>query len=193
MCADAVRGGDAGMTSLGDGSRVSKDSDRVAAYGAVDELDSFAGLARATIAETIPSSEKVELVISALDVVQHSCWILAARLACPASGRDALVDSLLADVESLASRLAAAAGPVNRFVSPGASRAEASLHVARTVCRRAERQVVALLGPIEPDGSHWEVMLLNRLSGILFNAAMLVLECQGIEPSLRGGPVSKRH
>lgn len=180
------------MTSLGDGSRVSKDSDRVAAYGAVDELDSFAGLARATIAETVPWSDRVGLVVSALEAVQRSCWILAARLADPASGRDPVVDSLLADVEALASRLAAAVGPISQFVSPGASRAESSLHVARTVCRRAERQVVALCGGPEQDGSRWEVVLLNRLSRILFDAARLVLDCQGIAPSLRGDPDSKR-
>lgn len=181
----SAQNGDAGFTSLGDGTRVSKDSARVAAYGAVDELDAFAGLARVEAVQSVPPSTDRDLVITAIEAVQSACWVLAACLADPTRcpGDDAV--QAVARIESLAMEAGEAAGPLKRFVIPGVSRAEAELHVARTVCRRAERLVVGLYAGAG-EGSRWEIVLLNRMSALLFDAARLVLKCQGLAPDLRG-------
>ncbi len=183
MRGDSERGGDRGMTSLGDGSRVRKDSARVDAYGGVDELDAVTGLALAETMESVPAGPDRDLVADALAAVQHSCWVLGASLADPATDRKTELSDALCRVEGVATAICGKIAPARQFVAPGASVVEARIHVARTVCRRAERNVVAL-GADAADSI--EIRLLNRISGLLFDAARLVLVCQGLEPLVHG-------
>ena len=154
-----TRGGDAGETSLGDGSRVSKRDPRIAAYGAVDELNAAVGV---VLAGDVPDG-----IRAVLERVQNELFDLGADLSVPAHVEDrlrieqALVDRLEADCD----RFNADLPELRSFVLPGGSPAAAALHVARTVCRRAERAMVDL------GDSAFEVELLhyiNRLSDLLF-------------------------
>lgn len=182
----ARKTGDSGLTSLGDGTRVSKGSDRVSAYGSIDELDCFAGLARVEVLESVPAGPDRDLIVKSLEVVQNACWLIAASLAAPGSAcREAV--GIQAEMERLTFDVKSAAGPVSGFVIPGSSRAEALLHVARAVCRRAERVVVGLLGTQDDGVSvRWESVVLNRMSSLLFAASRLALKAQGIPVSHRG-------
>jgi cob(I)alamin adenosyltransferase len=155
--------GDSGETSLFDNSRVSKADARVDAYGEIDELNACLGAARA-------AGLDAELA-SAIDAIQRELFAVGARLADPASRiaarvtKAAVDDSDIARLEQLIDRLEAELTPLRRFILPGGSPAGAWLHLARTVCRRAERRVVALgseaIDPIL-------VVYLNRLSDLLF-------------------------
>jgi len=180
------RSGDAGLTSLADGTRVSKDSARVEAYGAVDELDSLLGLARVEILDSVPPSADRDLIIGALETMQDAAWQIGASLAMPGSAADGDFEAALSEIERINGSIELAAGPISCFVIPGASRAEAVLHVARTVCRRTERQVVSFscAGGVDSPGP--ETAVLNRMSSVLFAAARLVLKCQGISGRFRG-------
>src|SRR5215213_6644303 len=129
-----TRTGDAGETGLGDGSRVAKDSLRVCALGEVDELNCVIGL---LLAEEVPAAMREALV-----QVQHDLFDVGGELSIPghvllASAR---VDALEETLESWNAELQ----PLKEFILPGGSRAAAAAHLARTVCRRAERSVVAL-------------------------------------------------
>lgn len=162
-----TRTGDDGSTGLGDGTRVGKDSLRVHAYGTVDELNSALGV---VLAQPLP-----EPVHECLIEVQHALFDLGGELCIPTS---ALVQA--ADVTHLERRLDAFnAGlpPLKDFILPGGGMAAASCHVARTVCRRAEREVVALS---RQDGVRPEaVAYLNRLSDLLFVLARVLARESG--------------
>ncbi len=157
-----TRTGDAGQTSLFDNTRVSKADARVGAYGEVDELNAWLGLVRAHLADAELDDELTHL--------QRDLFALGARLADPRhkiAARVAKADISDADVtrlEQLIDRLEAELPPLRRFILAGGSPAGAALHVARTVCRRAERLIVALEPPVDP------VLLryVNRLSDLLF-------------------------
>ena len=158
-----TRTGDAGDTSLLGGERVSKAAARVAAYGDVDEVNAWLGLVRSMVADR----ELTEI----LDQLQRSLFAVGARLADPAHRVAVRVDKAAigsADIERLEAwidRLDAELPPLRRFILAGGSQAGAALHVARTVCRRAERSVVALgRDAVEPE----IFMFLNRLSDLLF-------------------------
>jgi cob(I)alamin adenosyltransferase len=154
--------GDDGTTGLFGGGRVKKASTRVEAYGTVDELNATIGLARATRLE--PDSEAV------LAAVQVDLFTLGAELAC-VPGKEAKLNVPLLSTED-ASRLEKAIDhaesfvpPLKFFVLPGGSAQAATLHLARTVCRRAERAVLA----IDDATARSEVVVyLNRLSDLLF-------------------------
>ena len=154
--------GDDGTTGLFGGGRVAKASARVEAYGTVDELNATVGLARATKLD--PDSEAI------LARVQVDLFTLGAELACVPGKEDKLNMSLLsdADAERLEKAIDAAethVQPLKYFVLPGGSAQAAALHVARTVCRRAERAMLALDdAPPRAD----LVVYLNRLSDLLF-------------------------
>ena len=151
-----TRTGDAGETGLGDGSRVAKDSARIAALGDIDELNSAIGV---LLAEEVPMELR-----AVLEQVQHDLFDLGGELSIP--GHTLLAD---AQVQALEQRLEEWNGelaPLKEFILPGGSRAAAAAHLARTVCRRAERTVVAL-GRHEPVGGHAR-RYLNRLSDLLF-------------------------
>ena len=154
-----TRTGDAGTTGLGDGSRVAKDSPRIAAIGAVDELNSTIGV---LLAEALP-----EPVASCLTAVQHDLFDLGGELSIPgySAMTEAHVARLEADVEAFNADLA----PLKEFILPGGTRPAALAHVARTVCRRAERTLVSAAAT-EAIGTHARVYL-NRLSDLLFVVA----------------------
>jgi cob(I)alamin adenosyltransferase len=155
-----TRTGDEGETSLGDGSRVSKLDPRIAAFGTVDELNSLIGAALVAIGEA-----KLRDV---LERVQNELFDLGADLSVPLEVEGRLrveqpaVDRLEADCDRLNADLPA----LKSFVLPGGGEAAARLHVARTVCRRAEREVLLASGPL--DLNPLVVVYLNRLSDLLF-------------------------
>jgi cob(I)alamin adenosyltransferase len=155
--------GDEGQTSLFDKTRVSKADARVDAYGEVDELNACLGAARAA---------GLDLDLSgALEAIQKELFAVGARLADPSSriaGRvtkAAITDGDILRLEQTIDRLEGELPPLRRFILPGGSPQGAWLHLARTVCRRAERRVVGL-GPEAVDPL--VVIYLNRLSDLLF-------------------------
>jgi cob(I)alamin adenosyltransferase len=151
-----TRTGDAGTTGLGDGTRTDKDSQRIEVIGEVDELNSVLGL---LLAETLPGT-----VRAALTDVQHDLFDLGGELCIP--GRVAVSDEQSARLENLLDGFNADLSPLKEFILPGGSRAAALAHLARTVCRRAERRVVAL-GRREAVSDAVR-RYLNRLSDLLF-------------------------
>jgi cob(I)alamin adenosyltransferase len=155
-----TRGGDAGETSLGDGSRVSKLDPRIAAYGAVDELNAAVGV--------VLAGDAPDVIRAVLERVQNELFDLGADLSVPAHVEDrlrieqALIDRLEADCD----RFNADLPELRSFVLPGGARAAAALHVARTICRRAEREAIAASEAVEIRPLI--VPYLNRLSDLLF-------------------------
>ncbi len=169
--------GDAGLTGLGDGKRVSKDAARVEAYGTVDEANAALGVAAAIAAREAadaPADAPARELADLLRSVQHDLFDLGADLCCPMSAGETAGEKLritpgqtqrLERAIDLHNRDLAA---LNSFVLPGGSTLAAALHVARTVARRAERRVVSLR-TLEPAATNPEaVKHLNRLSDLLF-------------------------
>ena len=159
--------GDDGTTGLGDGKRVAKDSARVAAYGTVDELNSAIGV---VLAQEIPAP-----VRETLTQAQHDLFDLGGELCIPGM---AMVDD--ADVERLETTLDgfnADLPALKDFILPGGGMAAACCHVARTVCRRAEREVVTLSRQesVRPEA----IRYLNRLSDLLFVIARVLARAGG--------------
>ncbi|HEY5849508.1 MAG TPA: cob(I)yrinic acid a,c-diamide adenosyltransferase [Lysobacter sp.] len=162
-----TRTGDDGTTGLGDGSRVAKDSARVAAYGTVDEANSCIGL---VLAADVPDD-----IRSLLTTVQHQMFDLGGELCIP--GHAAIFD---ADIDRLEQQLDAFNEPLpalKDFILPGGGEAAARCHIARTVVRRAERETVALsrLEPVRAEA----VRYLNRLSDLLFVLARVLARASG--------------
>lgn len=151
-----TRTGDAGTTGLADGSRVAKDAPRIEAIGAVDELNSVLGV---LLAETLPDA-----VRKSLDNVQNDLFDLGGELSVP--GHAIMSKSHVERLERELDRINSGLAPLKDFVLPGGSRAAAIAHVARTVCRRAERRVVAL--DRKKSAPPFAVRYLNRLSDYLF-------------------------
>ena len=155
-----TRGGDKGETSLGDGSRVPKQALRVEAFGTVDEANAALGLAR------LHAEGEVD---AALARIQNDLFDLGADLATPDGSREGALRILAAQVDRLEREIDAwnaALAPLPSFVLPGGTPLAAHLHLARTVVRRAERLVAALLAaePVNPEALKY----LNRLSDHLF-------------------------
>ena len=155
-----TRTGDDGSTGLGDGTRVSKDSERVRAMGEVDELNSSLGLLIADL-QAVPSL--ASLVIS-ISPAQHALFDLGGELAIP--GFELMRAEQVAYLDEQIAKLNADLPPLKEFILPGGTRAAASAHLARSICRRAERAVVAL-HQHEPLGLLPQ-QYLNRLSDVLF-------------------------
>jgi cob(I)alamin adenosyltransferase len=162
-----TRTGDKGDTGLGDGSRTAKDSLRVAAYGTVDELNSSIGL---LLAAKLP--EGVEPLLTRL---QHELFDLGGELCIPGTMLipDSYVEALERDLDALNEDLP----PLKDFILPGGSEAAARCHLSRTICRRAERNVVSLGG--EEDINPVSLRYLNRLSDFLFVAARVIARADG--------------
>ncbi len=165
-----TRTGDAGETSLFGGGRVRKDHPRTSAYGDVDELNSALGLARATA--------PTDLFDELLDQIQRDLFSVGGRLATPrpekvakAMEKAVLPPERAAAFERVMDEAEAELAPLRAFVLPGGTPKAAALHVARTVCRRAERSVVALAA--EDEVSPDVLVYLNRLSDLLFTLARL--------------------
>ena len=165
-----TRTGDAGATALFGGSRVSKADPRVAAYGEVDELNACLGV---VCAEGELSGDVMALV----EQLQKDLFAIGARLADPAEKiaervtKVAVTDADIRRLEDWIDQFEAELPPLRRFILPGGNRAGALLHLSRTVCRRAERSIVAL------GADHVETRLLayiNRLSDLLFVLARAV-------------------
>jgi cob(I)alamin adenosyltransferase len=155
-----TRAGDQGETSLGDGSRVSKLDCRIGAFGTVDELNSALGL---VLAGDVPDAMR-----EPLERIQNELFDVGADLSVPWGVTDRLrVEQQLIDgLEQLCDEFNADLPELRSFVLPGGTEASARLHVARTICRRAERDV--LLGAQEVDLNPLVLGYLNRLSDLLF-------------------------
>ena len=160
-----TRTGDTGETSLVGGARVSKASIRVEAYGDVDEVNSIIGLARAWLRDA-----EVDEV---LGIIQNDLFTLGADLA-SRSGIEVprIQESFVETLEQLSDRFLAELEPLKEFILPGGSEAGATLHLARTVARRAERRAVKL-SEVE-DVNAPAIVYLNRLSDLLFILARVV-------------------
>lgn len=151
-----TRTGDAGDTGLGDGSRVPKDSARIQALGDIDELNSCLGL---VLAEKLPPA-----LAEALLQVQQDLFDLGGEVCIP--GHSMITGQHVSRLEALTAAHNAKLKPLKEFILPGGTRAAAAAHLARAVCRRAERSLVAL-GRREAVGERAR-QYLNRLSDLLF-------------------------
>ena len=163
----ATRTGDAGETGLGDGSRVSKATPRIQALGDIDELNSSLGV---LLAEELPAPLR-----EALLEVQHALFDLGGEVSIP--GHSLLGEPQVARLDEWLEEWNRDLAPLKEFILPGGSRAAAAAHLARTVCRRAERSLVAL-GSREPVGEAAR-QYLNRLSDLLFVAGRVLNRAAG--------------
>ena len=170
-----TRTGDAGTTGLGDGTRVDKDDPRVEAFGTVDELNSVIGL----LMTECPAGD----ITNMLTDIQHELFDLGGELCIP--GRIALNDAHVERLEQSLDRLNATLVPLKEFILPGGSRAAAVCHVARTVCRRAERTSVTLGKSATLNAA--SLKYLNRLSDLLFVMAR-ALNAQAGRPDVLWEP-----
>jgi cob(I)alamin adenosyltransferase len=168
-----TRTGDSGETSLFDGSRARKDDPRIDAYGEIDELNAWIGLVRAA-----PASAAVDVELVA---IQRDLFAVGAQLADPADKlaprvvKAVIEDEHVARLEQLIDRYDAEVPPLRRFILAGGTPAGAALHVARTVCRRAERRIVSLEPPVDAV----LIRYVNRLSDLLFVMARVVNQRAG--------------
>ena len=174
-----TRGGDAGETSLGDGSRVTKLDPRIAAFGAVDELNAQIGVALA-------DADFPDALRAPLEQIQNELFDLGADLSVPVNveGRLRVTQSQIDGLERLCDELNEPLAELKSFILPGGSRAAAQLHVARTVCRRAERETLAAAREVGIDPL--ALVYLNRLSDLLFIAARAA-NAEGREPLWKPG------
>ena len=165
-----TRSGDAGTTLLVNGRRVRKDDPRVEAYGSVDELNACIGRARECIRDTASSSSEIRRLDRILLRVQHELFNLGSEVATdPGAIGERQPRILKLQVERLESEIDDMNGellPLESFVLPGGSALNAELHVCRTVCRRAERRVVALID--DAQDLKQVQRYLNRLSDAMF-------------------------
>jgi cob(I)alamin adenosyltransferase len=167
-----TRTGDDGTTGLGDGTRVKKDSPRVWAMGEIDELASAIGC---VLAEDVPAN-----VRAALAAVQNDLFDLGGEICIP--GRSALWDVHVQELERRIEALREPLPALKEFVLPGGTRAAAACQLARTICRRAERSLVAL-GRVE-GVSELSIRYVNRLSDLLFIAARSINAAAGAPETL---------
>jgi cob(I)alamin adenosyltransferase len=183
-----TRTGDRGETGLFGGQRVRKDHARVEAYGAVDELNATLGLAITRLA-----ADGEEEMAQRLRSIQADLFTIGANLATPApedGGRrndhiPPLPDGRVAEMERWIDQAEEELEPLRTFILPGGGEAAAGLHLARTVCRRAERRAITLAHTAHiPDGV---VVYLNRLSDLLFALARLANHRRG-EPDVAWHP-----
>jgi cob(I)alamin adenosyltransferase len=181
-----TRQGDQGETGLAGGQRVAKDSARIEAYGTVDELNAFLGAVRATVAEATVSEARIAVLTAILLRVQHELFNLGSILATlpedvhPKQAR--VTDAEIVQLEKEMDRMNEDLPPLRSFVLPGPSRLNAELHIARTVCRRAERALVTLARQeaTPPEA----VRYLNRLSDALFVWSRWVSHITGARETL---------
>jgi cob(I)alamin adenosyltransferase len=162
--------GDTGETSLAGGQRLAKDSPRIEAYGTVDELNSFVGLANVSCQDQIGRDPRIGLLVDIMRRVQHELFNLGSILATkpedvhPKQARitEVEVQQLEREIDAMNEDLP----PLRSFVLPGGTRLNAELHIGRTVCRRAERLLVTLSReePVPPEA----IQYLNRLSDAMF-------------------------
>jgi len=163
-----TRTGDKGTTGLGDGSRVGKDHAQIEAIGTVDELNSVLGI---VLAESLP-----EDIATVFSTIQHRLLDLGAELSLP-PGNNRLRNRDVDYLENTLDQYNATLEPLKEFILPGGNKAAALCHLARTVCRRAERTLVHLHGSTEV--SDLSLAYLNRLSDLLFVLARALNKADG--------------
>lgn len=173
-----TRTGDSGTTSLLGNERVRKDDPRVEAYGSVDELSAFVGLARSSWADSPIGDE--------LHQIQTDLFEIGSQLASVGDERsfEAVAAERIASLEASIDRMEESLEPLRNFIFSGGSTPAAHLHVARTVCRRAERQVISTESA---DRNGEAIRYLNRLSDYLFVAARFANHELGFEDILWRG------
>jgi cob(I)alamin adenosyltransferase len=170
-----TRTGDTGETALFGGTRVSKGDPRVEAYGEVDELNAWLGFAHATVSARPDSAAFADILVAVVQI-QRDLFALGARLADPGDKisarvtKAALHDADVERLEHLIDRLEADLPPLAHFILAGGVEAGAVVHLARAVCRRAERRMVMLQPPVDPI----LIRYINRLSDLLFVIARSV-------------------
>ncbi len=162
-----TRTGDDGSTGLGDGSRTEKDSLRVEAIGAIDELNSFIGL---LLAQPLPPE-----ISGFLSSIQHDLFDLGGEICIP--GQKTLTPDDITRLETSLDKYNKELAPLKEFILPGGSQQAALCHVARTICRRAERRLISLKR--EQYVSAQAISYLNRLSDLLFVLARFLNFSQG--------------
>ncbi len=165
-----TRTGDRGETALVGGKRVPKDAARIEAYGTVDELNAVLGLARVFNEERLAEGEGHRWLDEVLRRLQNQLFDLGSELATPDEaayeGMYRVGETEVRELERLIDECQKALAPLKSFVLPGGGRVGAFLHQARTVCRRAEREILRL-SRAEPL-SEWPLKYVNRLSDLLF-------------------------
>ena len=169
-----TRTGDRGETALVGGTRVPKDSPRIVAYGTLDELNAAVGLARVFNAERLGQGGAArphhEWLDGVLRKIQNQIFDLGSELATPPAaayeGMFHVSEAEVTELEQLMDRCQRELAPLKSFVLPGGGRIQGFLHQARTVCRRAEREILAL-SRVEPIGE-WPLRYVNRLSDVFF-------------------------
>lgn len=169
-----TRTGDSGETGLGDGSRAPKDGPRIEAIGAVDELNSDLGL---LLSEELPAELRECLL-----AIQHDLFDLGGELSIP--GHTGLAEAQVSRLEQAVERFNSTLSPLKEFILPGGSRPAALAHVCRTVCRRAERRVVALIHADPEHAPGFSLQYLNRLSDLMFVLARVLNRAAGREDVL---------
>ncbi len=162
-----TRTGDQGSTGLGDGSRTGKDTPRIVTLGDIDELNSCLGV---LLAEPLEQS-----LADLLRAIQHDLFDLGGEICIP--GRNAVTDTQVARLESLIDAFNGRLAPLKEFILPGGTRAAALAHLARTICRRAERSLIALAR--EEAVNDISRVYLNRLSDLLFVVARTLNAANG--------------
>jgi cob(I)alamin adenosyltransferase len=179
--------GDSGTTGLFAGPRVPKDHPRIAAYGAVDELNAVLGLFASSLAPgldwQILVDETALSIRSLAEQIQSDLFSIGAELATPdprQHGMCLLPEQRVPFLEGCIDSLEAELPPLSHFVLPGGTSLSAQLHLARTVCRRAEREVVHLAHQPEAADCDLIIVYLNRLSDLLFVAARWVNHRAGV-------------
>lgn len=181
-----TRTGDAGQTSLVGGQRIAKDALRIDAYGTVDELNSFLGAARATVEQSSIQHPNLGTLCPILIRVQHELFNLGSILATLPEDVHArqprVTEAEIARLEQEIDQANDQLPVLRSFVLPGATRLDAELHICRTVCRRAERKLVALSReePVPAEA----VQYLNRLSDAFFVWSRWVNTKMGIAETL---------
>ncbi len=163
-----TRTGDKGNTGLGDGSRIEKDHPRMQTIGAIDEVNCHIGL----LLTELPEEDELGTLFTEL---QHDLFNLGGELAMP--GHQLITDNHVNHLEQLLDSLNEDLPPLKNFILPGGNKAAAQCHLARTVCRRAERLIVAL-------GKEYDINIngavyLNRLSDLLFVCARILARREG--------------
>ncbi len=161
-----TRTGDRGKTSLFGGKRVLKSDERVETYGTIDELNSLLGIVVANI------EVKNKNLATDLEEIQHDLFTIGSYLANPASKPVDRLEKRIDEFEKTIDAMTAKMPELHNFILPGGGKVGASLHQARTVCRRAERRLVGLMQQEKVD--QHVVTYINRLSDLLFTMARFV-------------------
>lgn len=176
--------GDRGKTSLFSGERVPKDQRRIEAYGDVDELNSILGL----LAADLPALDydlHAEILRIQSDLFHIGAWLATTPGSDSGQVLTALEEKHVRELEHAIDRMAYDLSPLQHFILPGGHRCAATAHIARTVCRRAERRVIGLFkeNAVEtaPDSYQWLRVYINRLSDYLFVLARKINRVAGVE------------